>query len=201
MSHNTKIKLFSAHPRESCCGHLQGYCQLTNSFSSEFTLSARGSWGISQTSFCTDIVSSHAGAESTSSLTIGSRLCGVFKCRVLVETQARVGCRCHSYLAKAAILDIFPLKLALHFLSSPASGAFNFSCAHDQYSAKWTETNIEGEGGNQAEWTGEPEREPRLEESTMEQEGNEEAERKRWSQQCHAGRKALPWHFANQREG
>lgn len=23
---------------------------------------------------------------------------------------------------------------------------------------------------------------------------------KRWSQQCHAGRKALPWHFANQRE-
>lgn len=23
---------------------------------------------------------------------------------------------------------------------------------------------------------------------------------KRWSQQCHAGRKALPWHPANQRE-
>lgn len=40
-----------------------------------------------------------------------------------------------------------------------------------------------------------------LEESTIEQEGNEEAERKRWSQQCHAGRKALPWHFANRREG
>lgn len=40
-----------------------------------------------------------------------------------------------------------------------------------------------------------------MEESTIEQEGNEEAERKRWSQQCHAGRKALPWHFANQTEG
>lgn len=39
-----------------------------------------------------------------------------------------------------------------------------------------------------------------MEESTIELKGNKEAERKRWSQQCHAGRKALSWHFANRRE-
>lgn len=79
-------------------------------------------------------------------------------------------------------------------------GIFNISCAHSQSSAKHTETNTAGDGKNPAQWTREPEREGWLEESTIEQEGNEEAERKRWSQQCHAGRKALPWHFANRRE-
>lgn len=87
--------------------------------------------------------------------------------------------------------DLLPLKLALHFLQSSIVGIVNISRARNQSNTK---TNTKGDGENHVHWTRELKW---LEESTIEQERNEEAERKRWSQQCHAGRKALPWHFAN----
>lgn len=41
------------------------------------------------------------------------------------------------------------------------------------------------------------EAEERLKQDTTEREGSGKAETKRWSQQCHAGRKTLPWHSAS----